>query len=411
MAVQMIGIDHSKASIAHRELFSFHMHEAKEAMKALMERYELEGCVMISTCNRTEVYISVEEERDNLMHMLCELKGIEDLDYKSIATIREGDEVIKHLFELSCGMKSKIFGEDQIITQVKTALTWARDVGTADVILEKLFQTAITAAKKVKTEVHLTGVQTSVIENMIKIIKDGQGNLNDKVCLVIGNGEIGRLAAKRLVEEGANVTMTLRQYKTREVQIPAGCHVIAYQDRYAHLQKFDVIVSGTSSPHHTIKYEDAHTLLQDGKKRIMIDLAVPRDISSTFSNVDDVALYNIDDLGGISKEEVNSKAVDVAMEIIDKYFEEFKTWLGFRQYVPMIQTVGHAAGLDVYKRIEKKMKKTVAPTAYSEIEQSVRSASEKMVTSILYGLKEYLSQEQWHDCLSAIENIVLGKED
>lgn len=411
MAVQMIGIEHDKASIEYRELFSFHMHEAKEAMKALMEQYELDGCVMICTCNRTELYISVQEKRDDLMHMLCQLKGISDTGYESIATVRTDDEAVRHLFLLACGMKSKIFGEDQIITQVKTALTWARDVACSDVVLEKLFQMAVTAAKKVKTDVHLTCVQTSVIENMLGVIKDNQGTLDDKNCLIIGNGEIGRLAAKRLVEEGAHVTMTLRQYKTKEVQIPAGCHVIEYQTRYEHLQEFDVIISGTSSPHHTIKFEEAHSLLQDGKKRVLVDLAVPRDISSQFSKVNYVKLYNIDDLGGISKEAVNRNALDKAMKIIEKYFEEFKVWNGFRGYVPMIQAVGHAAGLNVYRRIEKNIKKMVDIDEQDTIEESIRRASEKMVTSMLYGLKDYLPQNQWQECLGAIENVVLSKEE
>lgn len=409
MAVQMIGIEHDKASIEYRELFSFHMHEAKEALVKLKSQYNLDGCVMISTCNRTELYISSEEKIDNLMHMLCDLKGVEDVDYKEIATIREGDVAIRHLFILACGMKSKIFGEDQIITQVKTALTWARDVGTADVVLEKLFQGAVTAAKKVKTKVHLTGVQTSVIENMLDIVK-GKGPLHEINCLIIGNGEIGRLAARRLIEEGAKVTMTLRQYKTKEVQIPAGCHIIEYQERYAHIQAFDVIISGTSSPHHTVKYEEAHELLNDGKKRIMIDLAVPRDISSKFKDEDYVELYNIDDLGGISKEAVNSEAVEEALEIIDKYQEEFKSWYNFRVFVPTIQAVGHVAGLDVYKRIEKGVKKAIGSEGQKEIEQSVRRASEKVITSLLYGLREHLPQEQWKDCLEAIENVVLSKE-
>lgn len=411
MAVQMIGIEHDKASIEYRELFSFHMHEAKEAMQYLVKEYDLEGCIMISTCNRTELYISVEEKRDNLMHMLCELKGIQDIDYTSIATVRDDDEALQHLFFLACGMKSKIFGEDQIITQVKTALTWARDVGTVDVVLEKLFQIAITAAKKVKTEVHLTSVQTSVVENMLEVIKKAKGKLNELSCLIIGNGEIGRLAAKRLIEEGINVTMTLRQYKTKEVQIPGGCHVIEYKARYEHLSQFDVIISGTSSPHHTIKYEEAHALLEDGKKRIMIDLAVPRDISSQFAKESYVKLYNIDDLGGISKEEVNSHAVEVATEIINKYLDEFKAWYGFRIYIPTIQAVGHAAGLNVYKRIEKGIKKSVQISEQGTIEQSIRKASEKMVTSMLYGLKDYLPQNQWQDCLSAIENVVLESKE
>ena len=135
---------------------------------------------------------------------------------------RRGEEAVRYLFELSCGLHSKVFGEDQIITQVKDALALARQAGAADTVLEKLFQGAVTAAKKVKTQLHLTAVSRSVAQKAADLLTERLGPLEGVPCLVIGNGEMGQLMARELVARGADVTMTLRQYKRGDVLIPPG---------------------------------------------------------------------------------------------------------------------------------------------------------------------------------------------
>lgn len=407
MDIQMVGIDHSKASIEYREGFSFTRHEAAMAMNQIMEWYqeELTGCVVLSTCNRTELYISCVEESMDPYEILCRVKDIDEEVYQDLNTQRKGSEVVEHLFSLACGLKSKVFGEDQIITQVKDALANAREAESTDIVLEKLFQTAITAAKKVKTSVHLTAVNASVVENMITVLTREFNTLQDIPCLVIGNGEIGRLAATRLLQVGAKVTMTLRQYKSREVDIPLGVHCIDYQDRYGVLSDMSVVVSATTSPHHTIRYEDSHEILDDYRKRILIDMAVPRDISLRLSELDNIELYNIDSLGGVATDTINNQSVAVAMEILEEYQEEFNTWYLFREYIPLIQSVGRTSSISVLNRIDKQMKKIIDdPESTEEIRKLVKAASNRVVTNLLYGLKESLNKEQWSSCLEAIES-------
>lgn len=407
MDIQMVGIDHSKASIEYREDFSFTRHEAAMAMNQIMEWYkeDLTGCVLLSTCNRTELYISCREESMDTYEILCRVKGIDARAYESFNTQRKGSDVVEHLFSLTCGLKSKVFGEDQIITQVKDALMNAREAETTDIVIEKLFQTAITAAKKVKTSVHLTAVNASVVENMITVITREFTILEDMPCLVIGNGEIGRLAATRLLQVGAKVTMTLRQYKSREVDIPLGVQCVDYQDRYDVLSDMSVVVSATTSPHHTIRYEDTHEILDDGKKRILVDMAVPRDISLRLADLDNITVYNIDSLGGVATDTINNQSVAVAIEILKEYQEEFNTWYIFREHIPLIQSVGRISAVSVINRIDKQLKKIIEDTeTVEEIRKLVKAASNRVVTNLLYGLKESLDKEQWSSCLEAIES-------
>lgn len=414
MDIQMVGVDHSKASIEYRERFSFTHHEAAIAMNQIMEWYkeEITGCVLLSTCNRTELYISCEEESMEPYEILCRVKGIDSEIYQDFYTVRNGCEVVEHLFSLACGLKSKVFGEDQIITQVKEALASARETEATDIVLEKLFQTAITAAKKVKSSVHLTAVNASVVENMITVLEREFGTAKDMPCLVIGNGEIGKLAATRLLQIGAKVTMTLRQYKSREVDIPLGVHCIDYQERYDVLSDMAVVVSATTSPHHTIRYEDTHEILCDGKKRVLVDMAVPRDISLRLAELENVQLYNIDSLGGVSTDTINNQSVAIAMEILKEYQEEFNTWYLFREYIPLIQSVGRTSSISVINRIEKQMKKIVEDSeSAEEIKKLVKVATNRVVTNLLYGLKESLDKKQWSSCLEAIEHASKKNEE
>lgn len=407
MVLQMVGIEHENASLEIREQFAFQTHDGKEAMSFLKNTYEIEGCVILSTCNRTELYVSTEEERDDLFEMLCRVKHIDNSKFCHIYIERKDEEAIQHLFELSCGMKSKIFGEDQIITQVKQALAVAREAETADVVLEKAFQMAVTAAKKTKSEVYITSVKTSIIENMMGALQKEFGSLENISCMVIGNGKIGRLACKRLLEAGAKVTVTLRQYKSGEIEVEDGCETIDYSDRYEKLPACQVVVSATASPHHTIHYEDACAYLGDGKERVYVDLAVPRDISVRLKGYPSLALYNIDDLGGVQQDKVNNEAVRRAFEIIEEYKQEYMVWNAFRSYVPIVQSIGRMSGLSAYKKIEKKLGQYVATEQKNEVEKLMRGATEKVVTSLLYGLKDNVSVEVIADCLCAMENKLL----
>lgn len=406
MQIQMIGIDYEKADLDTRALFIFRQKAALNGMMYLKETYRLSGVVIFSTCNRTEVYVSVKEERKDLFDMVCSLKGISTKAYDNIIVERSGQEAVHHLFQLACGMKSKVFGEDQIITQVKTALMNAREAKTTDWNLENVFHAAITAGKKVKSTVHLTAVKTSVIEQMKEVLYKEKESLFGVKCLVIGNGEIGRLAATCMVQEGAKVTVTVRSYKTRQVELPMDCKVLDYADRYAHLQEFEIIISATSSPHHTIKYEDCAYLLKDGKHRYLIDLAVPRDISSKFREEIYVTMYDIDSFGGVSQTSQDNKAVELAMEIIKEQEEKLFSKSQVQEFVKRIQNIGEMSGDISYKRIKKKINPMVEEKQQSPLEAEIRQGTEKTMTSLLFHMRKYMEEEQWEACLAIMEQVL-----
>ena len=282
MKIKMTGIDFNKASIEYREKFALTSSGQAAMLKSISNSGEASGCVIINTCNRMELWVSFDGDSDkDPYELLCARLKVDAEMYRSYFTSREDAEAVTHLFELASGLKSKVFGEEQILSQVKEAVCIARECRSAGPVLEAVFRYAVTAAKKVKTQVRLTAVDSSVAQTAVRTLKAQLGDLTGLSCLVIGNGEMGRLAAKHLLAEGCEVTMTLRQYKSGDAVIPRGCTVIDYEERYSHLMSAKVIISATRSPHYTLHTENVRELTGDSEK-LMFDLALPRDIEPEY---------------------------------------------------------------------------------------------------------------------------------
>lgn len=335
MNIIMAGIDHSLASIDIREKFSFTKTALEAAYERLLDNESVEGAVILSTCNRTEIYLSCGNGcRLNPFELLCDILEVDFDRYKTLHKLRTGDSVIRHLCSLACGMKSQIWGEDQIITQVKNAIVSAREFKSADSILEVLFRTAITAAKKVKTNVALNSRESSVVIKALDVIKE---HSEIKNVLVIGNGEIGRLMTETLVQNNYNTTITLRQYRYSENIVPQNANVANYSDRYLSLNHADCVVSATLSPHHTLEYEEITKLKCYPK--LFIDLAVPRDIDPKISLLTNTKLYDIDSLCSDEIAKSHIKQQMDAEVIIEKYIEDYHNWCSYKNKLIM-QKVG-----------------------------------------------------------------------
>ncbi len=409
--LQMAGIDYEKADLSIRSLFSFQNHVATKTMVYIKEKYRVDGVVILFTCNRTEVYISVEDKIDNLFDIICLAKNMNAEKYRNYAVERFGMDAVNHLFELACGMKSKVFGEDQIITQVKNALLMAREVKTTNSYLERVFQTALAAAKKVRTNVRLTPVNTSVVDELLRVLrltikgskdKKCEKCFKGKKCLVIGNGGIGRLAAASMAEEGANVTVTVRNYKTRQVEIPKGCKVVDYKDRYIDMGLYDIIISATTSPHYTIKYDECRHIFANERRYILADLAVPRDISEQFNEMENIILYNIDNLGQGSYSGQDDEAVKYALEIIKDYENKLNSEENIKEYITTIQNISEFCSNLVFERAKKELKAQC--TDIDEVEKIIRKATQRTVSSMLFDLKKNLPFEYYSACIDAIED-------
>lgn len=403
----MIGIDHSKASVDIRAKFSFTKKRAVETMKKLKEEHGILGCIILSTCNRMEVWVSTQDDKEiSLYEFLCREKEVEKDEYQDYFMKRENEEAVRHLFYLTSGLKSQILAEDQIITQVKDALTLARDAYCTDNVLEVLFRMAVTAAKKVKTEVTFSRANTSVIHQAMERLKNQGFSFEGKTCMVIGNGEMGKVTALALKEAGADVTVTVRQYRSGVVNIPQGCKRINYGERMELLPDCDLVVSATASPNYTLTKENFEEIKLDAASVVLIDLAVPRDIDPEIGKLQNVSLYDIDSFRIDAASPKLQASMQKAGEILDDQMKEFYDWFNGRDIFPRIEEIKADAVEDLNLRITKILRKT--PMEQKDRESLLRAidtAAGKVVNKMIFGLRDSLEQEAFLDCVEGLEKI------
>ena len=317
MSIVMSGLDCHRASIALRERLAFSPQQVQTLLGWLRQQPGVDGCVLLSTCNRTELYLSGEAETP--WRLLCRGAGVPETELEPYFTTRTGTDAARHLMEVACGLHSQILGENQIITQVRTALELAQEKKTVNPVLAALFRRAVTAGKRARTEVSVTRDAPSMGTRCRDILQQELGDLAGKKILVIGNGQMGRLAAELLHDAGASVQVTLRTYRHGQTLVPAGCGTVPYEDRLAAMEGVDALGSATASPHYTITLAQLQTIQRPPK--VAVDLAVPRDIDPACAGI--LRCYDTDALGagGPGSPEELAAMQAIAGEELEKFFQ------------------------------------------------------------------------------------------
>lgn len=389
MKLCMAGIDAS-APFEEREKLSL----VRGQVQAMLPRIaEQTGCaaVLLATCSRTELYLHAEGERA-LPDPAEALRRAAGVAASAFVTRREGVDAVRHLMHVAAGMQSQIFGDDQIVSQVKDAVALAREAKTTDAVLDTLFRRAVTAGKRVRTETRLTGVPASAAEVGVRRAERFFGSLAGRRAVVIGNGEMGRLAARALVRAGSEVTVTLRTYRHGETLVPQGCGTVPYDRRLDAIEGADLVVSATTSPHFTLTAAQMQTLLCP--PRLLLDLAMPRDIESTAAGAQ-TALFNLDDLGDLGDADDTSR--ETAECILDEETREFFAWLNYRAALPLIAKIKSAA----IERV-RHMRDYDALAAEGDAETLAELAVSRAVELVLGGMKEKVNVQSMKDCLEHI---------
>ena len=406
MSISMIGIDYKKASVDVRAQFSFTKKNTVAALEDLKKEPGILGCIILSTCNRMEIWASTGEDwNGSLYEFLCREKEKDPREFYKYFVEREEEEAVEHLFYLTSGLKSQILAEDQIITQVKDALALSREAYCTDNVLEVLFRMAVTAAKKVKTQVSFSRANSSVIHQAIERLENQGFSIQGKNCMVIGNGEMGKVTALALKEAGAEVTVTVRQYRSGIVTIPQGCDRINYGERLDFLPKCDLVVSATASPNFTLTMEQIENAEIPGHV-VLIDLAVPRDIEPSAGTLNNVTLYDIDSFKIDAVSPKLQASLDQAGEILREQQEEFYNWYNGRDLIPRIQEIKADAVEDLNLRIMKILRKTPMEEKDREnLLKAIDTAAGKVVNKMMFGLKDFMKEEEFINCVEGLEKL------
>ena len=406
MSIQMIGIDHSRAEIDKRTIFSFTKKKCAEALEIIKKQTGISGCVLLSTCNRMELWVSCGEGfSGSLVDMLCEIREVSPEPYREYFVERKEREAVAHLFRLASGLESRIIGEDQIITQVKEALSMAREHYATDNVMETLFRMAVTAGKRVKTEVVLSRANRSVIHHALEVLTEEGFNAAGKTCMVIGNGEMGKLAATVLQQAGADVTVTVRQYRSGIVDIPRNCSRIDYGDRMRLFPRCNLVVSATASPNYTL----TETCIREADLThpvILVDLAVPRDIDPLAGELPFVKLYDIDDFHVDIQSEDLKENISRANHILEEKMEEFYVWYECHDMIPKIQEIKKSAVTDLELRLHKIIRALpMEEEQRAALQKNIDTAAGKVINKMMFGLRDTVSQKTFQECVEGLEKI------
>ena len=350
MAIQIISISHKIAPLAVREMFAFTQEQQENMMKKMVSFLEVSECVVLSTCNRTEMYVySNSTSTGQVYHLMEDVllheAGAQDVEEMGdYLLFYQGKKAIHHLFQVTAGLDSMVIGEDQILGQVKTAHSNARDIGTTGVFLNTFFRMAVTAAKKVKTDTNLSRTSVSTATLALKVAEDDLGTLTGKKVMIIGaTGKIGGIVLMNLLAGyDAEVYVTTRSNKMITTKHGKNDFItIEYEDRYDYLDKMDVVISATSSPHYTFTFGKMKKSLMTEKERVFVDLAVPIDIDAKISTLEKCNYYNIDDFTRIAEENnrIKLQEAEVAGSILEEYELQFEQWMVFQKSLSVMNRV------------------------------------------------------------------------
>ena len=334
MQLLTIGLNHKSAPVDIRERLTFGPDIIVAALRSLLEQQAVTEAVILSTCNRTEIYCALAGgDREDIYNWLATFHGMEVETISPYLYGHEGKDAVQHLLAVASGLDSLVLGEPQILGQVKAAYQTANDAGATRKLLGRLFQHTFSVAKQVRTDTAIGSSPVSVAFAAVSLARQIFSDLSTQTAMLIGAGETIELAARHLHQHGIGrmvvANRTVERAHTLASQFDA--YAIALTEIPAHLAEADIVISSTASPLPVLGKGTVESALKKRRHKpmFMVDIAVPRDIEAEVGNLADVYLYTVDDLEEVIQENLQSRqeAASQAVEIIELHVEEFMGWL------------------------------------------------------------------------------------
>ncbi|MFD1203976.1 MULTISPECIES: glutamyl-tRNA reductase [Sporosarcina] len=423
----VVGVNYRTAPVEIREKLSFVEAELPKAMQMLQSEKSILENIVISTCNRTELYAVADQlhtGRYYVKRFLANWFGMSIEELSPHLIIYENDEAIEHLMRVTAGIDSMVLGETQILGQVRDSFLKAQEIGTTGTVFNELFKKSITLAKRGHSETAIGENAVSVSYAAVELGKKIFGSLNNKHVAILGAGKMGELAIKNLRGSGAKkVTVINRTFeKAAEMADRFGGVAKPMQELQCTLLEADILISSTGAKDFVIDYELMQFVekLRKGKPLFMVDIAVPRDLDPKIGELPNVFLYDIDDLQGIVEANLaeRKRAADEIGVMIEQEVAEFKEWIATLGVVPVISALREKAlsiQQETMESIENKMpnltareKKLLNKHTKSIVNQMLKDpilqakelaldpqASEKMALfKQIFGLEQISMQEE-----------------
>jgi glutamyl-tRNA reductase len=345
MAIVVLGLNHKTAPVEVRERLHFPERDLPDALASLGALPGVEERLILSTCNRVEVYAVVPDAADArgpLQAFLAEQRGVPPEAFAESLYLRAEAEAARHLFRVASSLDSMVVGEHQILAQVKEAYGIAARLDATGLVLNGLLERALRVAKQVRTETEIGAAPVSVASVAVDLAKRIFSDLAGRTVMILGAGEMAELALTHLKDQGIQTVIVANRNHDRAVELAGrvGGRAVSFRQARDEMVPADIVISSTGAPHVVLTRDDLAEIVRRRHYRpiFLIDIAVPRDIDPRVNELDNVYLYDIDDLQAVVTANLSAREREAvrAEALVDREVEQFTHWLRSLEVVPTI---------------------------------------------------------------------------
>jgi glutamyl-tRNA reductase len=391
MELLVVGLNHKTAPIEIRECLAFPEDKIAEAVSKVHALPSLKENMILSTCNRVEVYAATRETEKathELKEFLSQYHGVSLKEFEKSLYFHIGEEAVRHIFRVASSLDSMVVGEPQILGQIKDAYDISQQAKTSGLILHRLLHRAFHVAKRVRTETKIGNSAVSVSFVAVELAKKIFDTLERKTVLLIGAGEMSELAAQHLVSGGIEKVLVTNRTYERAVTLSQQFkgEAIPFEEMSQGLRKADIVISATDAPQYLIRHDQVSKVMKDRRQKpiFFIDIADPRDIEPKVGNIENVYLYNIDDLQKVVNDNIQDRKKEAARaeNIVQDEVIKFVNWYRSLDVTPTI-----VALMEKFEEIRKKeLEKTFSlhPNFSDKERKSLEAMTSAIINKILH---------------------------
>ena len=381
----LIGLNHNTAPVALRECLAFDGDDSEQAIRGLHDHPDISEVMLLSTCNRVEVLLTAEKPEAAtraVKRFLSDTRDVPRDQIEQAVYVHTNDEAVRHLFRVAASLDSMVVGEPQILGQVKTAYHEATRCRTSGVILNRLLHRTFFVAKRVRSETGIGDHAVSISYAAIELARKIFGDLTGKQVMLIGAGEMAELAVEHLIRHHAGDIYVANRTFERGVDLADRFRgtAIRFEEIVATLSEVDIVISSTGAPEYVVTRPEVKSVMKRRRNRpiFFIDIAVPRDIDPEINRINNIYVYDIDDLNGIVDENIEDRRKEAVKgeRIIDEAVIKFHHWMDSLDVVPTIKELRQKITDIVRLEIDR----TLNGTGVSDAE---RAAMERMIPSLV----------------------------
>ena len=392
MKLLVTGVSHKTAPVEVRERLAFREETLAPALADLKSRDGVTEALILSTCNRVEIVVTTDDAADPhavVDAFLTERKSVDASTLAAHLFSHEGKDAIHHLFRVAASLDSMVIGEPQILGQLKIAYAHAKDCGAVCGWMDGLLTRAFSVAKRVRSETGIGQMAVSVSYAAVEVARNLFGSLSGHSVMIVGSGKMGELAAKHLRRSGANRVFVTNRTAARaqEMALMFDGHAVDYAQFPAMLHEVDIVIASSGAPHYIITREDMQRVIAQrrNKPMFLIDIAVPRNIDPAVNNIDNVFLYDVDDLEGVVNANLRErgKQAEQAESIVAHEVEQMMARLKVDEIAPTIvslqQQLEEIRAAEVARTVRR------MPGITAEQREQIEAMTRSIVNKIAHG--------------------------